>query len=108
MDVNIGITCPQCGRTSHHPEDVREGYCANCHWWTSHPDLAGMKTVLRDAGETPELFGVAREVTLKESGTSGDYAMNRVRQMLRRHPDPEADLTSGAPLYDLPASDATE
>ena len=24
------ITCLFCGRESHHPEDVRHGYCANC------------------------------------------------------------------------------
>ena len=29
------ITCPRCHRTSHHPVDVREGYCAACHDWTS-------------------------------------------------------------------------
>lgn len=25
------ITCPQCGRTSFHPVDVRERYCGACH-----------------------------------------------------------------------------
>jgi hypothetical protein len=25
------ITCPQCGRTSHNPNDVRERYCGYCH-----------------------------------------------------------------------------
>ena len=29
------ITCPVCGRTSHHPEDVRQGYCGYCSDWTS-------------------------------------------------------------------------
>lgn len=29
-----GFTCPRCGMTSHHPDDVREGYCSNCHRWT--------------------------------------------------------------------------
>jgi hypothetical protein len=29
------ITCPECARTSHHPRDVEEGYCANCRNWTS-------------------------------------------------------------------------
>lgn len=28
------ITCPRCGRTSHNPNDVREGYCGYCHDWT--------------------------------------------------------------------------
>jgi ribosomal protein L37E len=31
------ITCPRCGRTSYHPDDIREGYCSNCHDWTSPP-----------------------------------------------------------------------
>jgi hypothetical protein len=31
------ITCPRCGRTSQHPDDVREGYCGACHDWTSAP-----------------------------------------------------------------------
>jgi transposase len=29
------ITCPVCGKTSHNPNDVREGYCGYCHDWTS-------------------------------------------------------------------------
>jgi hypothetical protein len=32
-------TCPRCGLTSWHPVDVREGFCGNCHGWTSRPDL---------------------------------------------------------------------
>lgn len=31
------ITCPDCGMTSHHPEDVAQGYCGNCHKFTSPP-----------------------------------------------------------------------
>lgn len=31
------FTCPRCGMTSHHPEDVRQGYCGNCHDWTGEP-----------------------------------------------------------------------
>jgi ribosomal protein S27AE len=27
-------TCPRCGRTSYHPDDIREGYCGACHDWT--------------------------------------------------------------------------
>lgn len=34
------ITCPVCGRTSYHPEDVRFGYCSACAWYTSDPFLA--------------------------------------------------------------------
>lgn len=28
------FTCPRCGMTSHNPNDIREGYCGNCHDWT--------------------------------------------------------------------------
>jgi hypothetical protein len=28
------FTCPACLMTSYHPEDIRRGYCANCHDWT--------------------------------------------------------------------------
>ena len=25
------FTCPQCGRTSHNPNDAAQNYCGNCH-----------------------------------------------------------------------------
>lgn len=27
----MSFTCPECGRTSHHPEDEKQGYCGACH-----------------------------------------------------------------------------
>jgi hypothetical protein len=33
------FTCPACGMTSYNPNDVREGYCGNCHDWTGTPTL---------------------------------------------------------------------
>jgi hypothetical protein len=33
--IEVSVTCPRCGRTSHHPDDVAEGYCGACHDWTS-------------------------------------------------------------------------
>lgn len=33
------ITCPQCGRTSHNPNDVREKYCGYCHQYHDTMDL---------------------------------------------------------------------
>lgn len=29
------VTCPVCGMTSYHPDDVQHGYCGNCHDFTS-------------------------------------------------------------------------
>lgn len=34
-DGQLEITCPKCGRTSYNPMDIAEGYCGNCHDWTS-------------------------------------------------------------------------
>jgi plasmid maintenance system antidote protein VapI len=33
------FTCPCCGATSSHPEDIAHGFCARCHWWTGDPQL---------------------------------------------------------------------
>ena len=35
MTEQPSITCPVCGMTSYNPNDIREGYCGNCHDWTS-------------------------------------------------------------------------
>ena len=42
LDVTppASVTCPRCGRTSHHPADVAHGYCGACHDWTSPPRAA--------------------------------------------------------------------
>jgi ribosomal protein L37E len=37
------FTCPVCGRTTYHPRDVEERYCANCSWWTGDPVLANIE-----------------------------------------------------------------
>jgi hypothetical protein len=31
----MSITCPKCSMTSYHPEDEAQGYCGNCHEFTS-------------------------------------------------------------------------
>ncbi len=31
----VAFTCPCCGATSPHPDDIRERYCGRCHWWTA-------------------------------------------------------------------------
>lgn len=36
-EIPAMITCPQCGMTSYHPEDVRHKYCGNCHEF--HEDM---------------------------------------------------------------------
>lgn len=39
MPDQPSITCPRCGFTSFHPEDIRQGYCGRCNWWTSDETL---------------------------------------------------------------------
>jgi ribosomal protein S27AE len=31
------IKCPQCGLVSHHPQDIENKYCGNCHQF--HADM---------------------------------------------------------------------
>lgn len=42
------ITCPQCGRTSYHPEDIKQGYCGACHDWTSPSQYGKLRLVRPD------------------------------------------------------------
>ena len=37
IDNSRSITCPKCGRTSHHIKDVFYRYCGNCHAF--HDDM---------------------------------------------------------------------
>lgn len=34
MTDQPSFTCPDCGATSHHPDDVANGYCGRCHAFT--------------------------------------------------------------------------
>lgn len=45
-----GFTCPRCGKTSYHPEDLRHGYCGACHAFTGLGD--NFHDVLATAFET--------------------------------------------------------
>ncbi len=31
------ITCPRCGRTSYHPQDIANRFCAACGFWGDGP-----------------------------------------------------------------------
>jgi plasmid maintenance system antidote protein VapI len=33
------FTCPCCGATSSHPQDIAHGYCSRCHAFTGDPEL---------------------------------------------------------------------
>ena len=38
------VTCPQCRRTSHHPDDVRFGFCAVCKQFHSRMGVQQLDT----------------------------------------------------------------
>ena len=40
-DLPDSITCPQCGKTSHNPNDVRERYCGFCHQFHEFMKIGG-------------------------------------------------------------------
>lgn len=59
MTTQPSITCPRCQRTSHHPKDIEEGYCGNCHQFTSgQSSLLGRLITAIDETER-----IAREAT---------------------------------------------
>lgn len=41
-DEDDDWTCPQCGRTEHHPMDALEHYCRTCEDWTEPRTLMGL------------------------------------------------------------------
>jgi hypothetical protein len=51
--VPESITCPSCGRTSHHPKDIEEGYCGFCHDWTQPDPPVNVRISYLDGSEDP-------------------------------------------------------
>lgn len=61
------ITCPRCGRTSHHPEDVAQGWCAACRDYTgaNRDMVAGVRVPFLDDLDDPMYFDIdANPITL--------------------------------------------
>lgn len=54
MSAALSIRCPRCGRVSHHPDDVKEGYCGACHAWTADPVVPRGVRVRRPDGTEVE------------------------------------------------------
>jgi hypothetical protein len=57
------ITCPKCNMTSHNPNDVEQGYCGNCHAYTSpvNPLMQAKRIVEQHHDSTRELVQQMRE-----------------------------------------------
>lgn len=48
MIAEPSITCPRCGMTSYNANDIREGYCGNCHDWTTVVPTVALHHCSRD------------------------------------------------------------
>jgi coenzyme F420-reducing hydrogenase alpha subunit len=56
-EVEPSITCPTCGKTSYHPEDIKQRFCGACHNWH---DLIALEA--RACGDHALCCEIAREV----------------------------------------------
>ncbi|MFJ9239736.1 hypothetical protein ACIRJ3_32715 [Streptomyces anulatus] len=60
-DPRPSFVCPECSAESWHPEDVAQGYCGRCHFWTGDPTMYAAWKAERAsaAGRAPETGSVA-------------------------------------------------
>lgn len=85
----MAFTCPQCGRTSYHPEDEKQGYCGNCHKFT---DQDGESRVARNTVEEAADAGIeATKAKLAEHGFKVDKMFVLVSSTI---PDGERGVVS--------------
>jgi hypothetical protein len=73
------ITCPECGRTSPNPDDVAQGYCGVCHWWTSDEVLGPARRA-----ELAAVVDSARAAALVAEQEAAAAAAARRQAMLKR------------------------
>lgn len=74
------ITCPKCQRTSYNPNDIREGYCGNCHAWTTEvcylhglePIPDGAYLVCHECGHCFDTREDLERLALSEVNYTGD------------------------------------
>lgn len=60
-DPRPSFVCPECQAESWHPQDVAQGYCGRCHFWTGDPAMYAAWKADRAgaAGRAPETGSVA-------------------------------------------------
>ncbi len=54
--------CPYCNMVSHNPNDVKEGYCGNCHRYSQEPAEEGDPRIEPDYDTPCEVCGVTPTV----------------------------------------------
>lgn len=60
------ITCPNCGRTSYHPEDIKQKYCGACHAFHDEMKIGDTLTALmvKDKDGTRTIFALSTRVSV--------------------------------------------
>jgi len=89
--------------TSHHPDDIREGYCGNCHDWTV--EAGGYRLVIKNGAmvglaydEFPWLWGdprydqAMRGSWMTDGPFAGSRAVERTEWETRPVTEPPPDL----------------
>ena len=72
--ADASFSCPRCGRTSHNPNDAREGYCGACHAWTAPrvtavaPADASVADVRKALDRKFRIYGASAEVAMSIFG----------------------------------------
>lgn len=82
--TDTAFTCPQCGRTSHHPDDARHGYCGACH---ASVDDAPSLMEARDVGAEASRVRIEHLETLLTVTREERDAENRERGRALRERD---------------------
>jgi hypothetical protein len=62
--ANTSFTCPDCGMTSHNPNDVEHSYCGNCHEFKNDLDpqrILAVIVIYRNPSDFPGKYVVRRQ-----------------------------------------------
>lgn len=59
-------TCPKCGMTSYHPDDVKNEYCANCHQTKGELEFEKLLKPLHKMTEGEALFNLGARPAVKD------------------------------------------
>lgn len=76
-DDEPSITCPQCGRMSFNSNDIENGYCIECHDWTTARDDITQRIAREEARQraNPPAPGAMQG----DAGPEHDKYMERIR-----------------------------
>lgn len=74
LEDGAAIQCIVCGRTSHHPMDVKERYCGHCKRWHEGRASAPLLPFLSDPEESARNFGELLALHLGRPATADELA----------------------------------